>query len=343
MPEFRHDPLQQRWVIISTERAARPSDLQESTEHNQITDCPFCEGNESKTPSEIWAVREPHTAPNTPGWKVRVVPNKFPALMIEASGKRTGMGVYDMMEGLGAHEVIIETTKHDEDIAELSPEQLRLVLLAYRERIRDLYRDPRFKYGLVFKNHGKRAGASLAHPHSQLIATPVVPRNVHTKLNSSKQHFEYKERCLICDIIEQEVDSSKRLILKNEKFISFTPFASRFPFEIFIAPLQHNHSFIEASDEDLDHLAPLLKDILFRLKKILNDPPYNYIVNTSPNPEAAPKLKEQWTTLKYDYHWHIEIIPRLTRIAGFEWGSGFYINPTVPEDAARYLREAEGP
>lgn len=342
MPEFRHDPLQQRWVIISTERAARPSDFQESVESNQIEDCPFCEGNEDKTPPEVWAIREPDTAPNTPGWRVRVVPNKFPALMIEASGKRTGIGVYDMMEGLGAHEVIIETTRHDEDIADLSPEQVRLVLQAYRERIRDLYRDPRFKYGLVFKNHGKRAGASLAHPHSQLIATPVVPRNVHTKLDSSKKHFEHKERCLICDIIEQEIDSGSRLVLRNEKFISFTPFASRFPFEVFIAPLQHNHSFIEACDEDLDHLAPILKDILFRLKNVLNDPPYNYIVNTSPNPEATPKLQDQWSTLKYDYHWHIEIIPRMTRVAGFEWGSGFYINPTVPEDAARYLREVKG-
>ncbi len=341
MPEFRYDPLQDRWVIISTERTARPSDLHDTTKYNHIKLCPFCEGNESQTPPEIWAVRDPHTQPNTPGWKVRVVPNKFPALNIGPEGKRTGVGYYDMIEGVGAHEVIIQTPIHDVTFADLPEEQFKWVLQAYRGRLRDLYKDTRFKYVLVFKNHGKRAGASLAHSHSQLIATPIVPQNVKIKLETAKKHYDIKERCLICDLIQQDIFDKKRVIAQENGFIAVAPYASRFPFEVFIAPIQHNHSYAEASDEDLEKFSSFIKDILYRLKIVLQDPPYNYVLNTSPNTEAKPKLAGKWETLKYDYHWHIEIIPRMTRIAGFEWGSGFYINPSIPEEAAQFLREAK--
>ncbi len=339
MPELRYDPLQNRWVIIATERAARPSDLQDKTKYNHVRICPFCEGHESSTPPEIWAKRDPNTSPNSPGWTVRVVPNKYPALNIGPEGKRIGVGYYDMIEGTGAHEVIIETPGHDLTIADLPPEHIKWILLAYRERIRDLFKDPRFKYALVFKNHGKRAGASLAHHHSQLIATPIVPRNVRIKLESAKSHYEKKERCLICDIIQQEMETQNRVISLENGFIAFTPYAPRFPFEVFIAPVDHNYSYTSVADEELEKFSPFLKDILVRLKTVLHDPPYNYVLNTSPNTEAQPKLADQWVTLKYDYHWHLEIIPRLVRIAGFEWGSGFYINPSVPETAAQYLRE----
>jgi UDPglucose--hexose-1-phosphate uridylyltransferase len=339
MPELRYDPLQHRWVIIATERNARPSDLQDTTKYNHITHCPFDGGNESSTPPEIWAIREPNSPPNSPGWKVRVVPNKYPALNIGPEGKRIGVGYYDMIEGSGAHEVIIETPEHDLSTADLPPEHMKLVLLAYRERLRDLYKDTRFKYVLIFKNHGKRAGASLAHPHSQLIATPIVPRNVSIKLDAAKQHYDRKERCLICDLIQQEISTGSRIISSEKGFIALTPYASRFPFEVFIAPVDHNYSFAEATDEDLERFSPFLKNILLRLKNVLQDPPYNYVLNTSPNVEAKPKFSDKWITLKYDYHWHLEIIPRLVRIAGFEWGSGFYINPSTPEMAAQYLRE----
>lgn len=339
MPELRYDPLQYRWVIIATDREARPSDLQDTTKYNQIKLCPFCEGHESDTPPEIWALRDPKSPPNSPGWKVRVVPNKYPALKIEAAGKKTGVGYYDMIEGTGAHEVIIETPQHDLTLADLPPEQVKWVLLAYRERLKDLFRDPRFKYVLIFKNHGKRAGASLTHAHSQLIATPIVPRNVFIKLNNAKLHYEKKERCLICDIIQQEMDTKARIITSENGFVAFTPYASRFPFEVFIAPVDHNYSFTEVGDEQLERFSHFLKNILFRIKNVLHDPPFNYVLNTSPNTEAKPKLSDQWVTIKYDYHWHIEIIPRLVRIAGFEWGSGFYINPSTPEMAAQYLRD----
>ncbi len=339
MPELRYDPLEHRWVIISTERAARPSDLADTTKYNQVKTCPFCEGQESSTPPEIWAIREPCTSANSPGWKVRVVPNKYPALRIESEGKKIGVGYYDMIEGIGAHEVIIETPLHDVSLADLPPEHVRLVLLSYRERLKDLYKDTRFRYVLIFKNHGKRAGASLAHPHSQLIATPIVPRNVSIKLEAAKKHYASKERCLICDLIQQEINTQSRVISVENGFVALAPYASRFPFEVFIAPIEHNFSFGDTSDQDLERLGYFLKDILTRLKIVLNDPPYNYVLNTSPNIEAQPKLPGQWATLRYDYHWHIDIIPRLVRIAGFEWGSGFYINPSVPEIAAKYLRE----
>lgn len=339
MPELRYDPLQNRWVIIATEREARPSDLHDSTKYNHVKTCPFCEGNESSTPPEIWSIREPNSSPNSPGWKVRVVSNKYPALKIEAKGKRIGMGYYDMIEGTGAHEVIIETPQHNLSLADLPSEHIKLVLLAYRERLKDLYKDPRFKYVLIFKNQGKRAGASLAHPHSQLIATPIVPRNVNIKLISAKKHFENKERCLICDLIQQEINTKARVITSENGFIAVAPYASRFPFEVLIAPIEHNCSFAEVADEELERFSHFLKYILSRLKEILHDPPYNYVLNTSPNTEAKPKFSDQWVTIKYDYHWHIEIIPRLVRIAGFEWGSGFYINPSTPEMAAQYLRD----
>lgn len=341
MPELRYDPLQHRWVIIATERGARPSDLHDTTKYNRVKDCPFCEGCESLTPPEIWAIRDPSTAANSPGWKVRVVSNKFPALNIESMGKRTGVGVYDKIEGLGAHEVIIETPEHETGLADLPPEQVRYVLLAYRERLRDLYKDPRFKYVLIFKNHGKRAGASLAHPHSQLIVTPIVPRNVSMKLEASKQHYERKERCLICDVIQQDMDDGSRIILSENGFVAAAPYASRFPFEIFIAPVVHNFSFAEVPDDELARLAAFLKNVLSRLKRVLEDPPFNYVLNTSPNIESRPKFSDKWVTIKYDYHWHIDIIPRLVRIAGFEWGSGFYINASIPEQAAQYLREVK--
>jgi len=341
MPEFRYDPLQDRWVIIATERAARPMDLRDTTKYNHIKLCPFCGGNESQTPPEIWAVRDPQTQHNSPGWKVRVVPNKFPALNIGPEGKRIGVGYYDMIEGVGAHEVIIETPQHDVTLADLPPEQLKWTLLAYRERLRDLYKDTRFKYVLIFKNHGKRAGASLPHAHSQLIATPIVPLNVTIKLEAAKKHYDNKERCLICDLIQQDQFDKNRVIAEENGFIAIAPYASRFPFEVFIAPIQHNHSYAETTDEDLEKLSFFFKDILVRLKKVLHDAPYNYVLNTSPNTEAKPKFAGKWETLMYDYHWHIEIIPRLTRIAGFEWGSGFYINPSIPEQAAHYLREAK--
>jgi UDPglucose--hexose-1-phosphate uridylyltransferase len=341
MPELRHDPIQKRWVIIASERGRRPDDFPGQPAELQGGFCPFCQGNESKTPPEILAIRNNGSAPNQPGWQVRVVSNKYPALRIEGELERKGFGIHDRMNGIGAHEVIIETPRHDEKLADMPLDQIASVIWVCRERLVDLMRDRRFKYILVFKNHGSAAGASLAHSHSQIIATPVTPLTLAGELVSAKEHYQDKERCLFCDMIQQELETGERIVFANEYFVALTPFASRFPFEIFLAPRVHHHSFAEISDPMIHHLAVALKDVLQRIKKCLNDPAYNFLIHTIPNTRAGPKRTTYWDTVEFDYHWHIEIMPRLTGIAGFEWGTGFYINPTAPEEAAKYLREVE--
>jgi len=331
MPELRRDPIHGRWVIISTERGRRPSDFVTEERRPIGGFCPLCEGNEDKTPPEIIAFRENGTPPNTPGWTLRVVPNKFPALRIEGELNREGEGIYDKMNGIGAHEVVIETPLHYETLATLPLKAVKNVLWAYRERMTDLRRDQRLRYVLVFKNHGVAAGASLEHSHSQIIALPIVPRRVSEEIEGAKNYFHYKDRCVFCDIIRQEVQQKSRLIIENQAFLSIAPFASRFPFETWILPKTHYPSFEHMEPLLYEQAAQILSETLHRLRQVLNDPPYNYILHTS-----------SFSELENDhYHWHFEIMPKLTKVAGFEWGTGFYINPTPPEEAAQYLREAK--
>lgn len=331
LPELRKDPITRRWVIIASERARRPTDFAPSpAPNNGGAPCPFCQGHEHLTPPEILAFGRNNSAPNSPGWKVRVVPNKFPALGIEGSLDRQGIGVFDRMNGIGAHEVIIETPDHIRALAELPEEQIQLVLAAYRERMVDLKRDRRFRYILVFKNHGEAAGASLEHTHSQLIALPIVPRQVGEELENTERYFDEKERCLFCDIIRQEREDQVRVIAENEHCVALAPFAPRFPFEAWILPLHHSSSFEGESAEVYAATAALLRDVLRRLDAVLEHPPYNYVIHTSP---VGREHNEH-------YHWHLEMMPTLVKVAGFEWGTGFYINPTPPEEAARWLRQA---
>jgi UDPglucose--hexose-1-phosphate uridylyltransferase len=343
MPELRKDPVSERWVVISTERGRRPSDFKMPSvaEENAASaaNCPFCEGSESKTPPEIKAWRKPGSLPNTPGWDVRIISNKFPALTADGEVNRTGVGVFDMMTGIGAHEVIVETPKHNQSIPDMPDEHVEKVLWAYKQRIIDLSGDKRFRYILVFKNYGKSAGASLSHPHSQLIATPITPRYVKMELSNSRAYFLAKERCIFCDIIRQELGAGERIVYENEYFVALTPFGSRFPFETWILPRRHEYGFEIMPDEERLLLAQCLKDILNRLRLCLNDPPYNYVLHTAPNPMVRAGKPDYWGTIQYDFHWHMEIIPRLTQQAGFEWGSGLYINPTSPEQAAKFLRD----
>lgn len=343
MPELRHDPLQKRWVIIATERGRRPTDFTIKDEPANETICPFCEGHEDKTPPEIYAIRKHGTHPNGPGWWVRVIPNRFPALGVEGTLDRRGVGVFDAMNGIGAHEVIIETPHHHVNLSDMPVADVERVLLAYQERIRDLIQDQRLRYILIFKNHGLSAGASLSHPHTQLIATPVTPKNVAMELESAMQHYHAKERCLFCDIINQEIMEEDRVVSMDAHHVVLTPFASRFPFETFIAPRQHQHDFTLATREQIASLAHTLQSTLVRLKVSLDDPPYNFVIHTAPNTTMKPRRPGYWQTIEFDFHWHIEIIPRLTRVAGFEWGTGFYINPTPPEAAAEYLRNVAIP
>ena len=332
MPELRKDPVVGRWVIISTERSRRPTHFMTPPAGKTAYACPFCPGSEDRTPPEVYAYRPGHEAPNVPGWQVRVVPNKFPALQIEGALERRGEGLYDKMNGVGAHEVVIEGPNHAEDLADLSVEHIHQVLRAYRDRVVDLHRDRRFRYVLVFKNHGAQAGATLEHTHTQLIATPIIPRFIQEELNGAQRYFELKERCVFCDIVDQETstDNGRRVVSESDGFVVIEPFAPRFPFETWIMPRRHADSFHQMSSESeyLD-LAGVLKDTLQRINRALDRPPFNFVIHTAPVSEG---------TLEH-FHWHIEIMPTLTRVAGFEIGSGFYINPTPPEDAAQYLRE----
>jgi len=293
--------------------------------------CPFCPGHEDATPPEILAYRRPGTDPNKPGWTLRVMPNKYPALIIEGSLNREPRGIYDRMNGIGAHEVIIETPEHAKDIPDMSDEAVRDVFWAYRERMMDLERDRRFQYILVFKNHGEAAGASLEHAHSQLIATPIIPKRVAEELAGAKRYYDFKERCIFCDIIRQELIDKERVVKDFDAFLAFQPFASRFPFETWLIPKTHQSSYLELSSPEVTILAKAVKETLGRLKVALNDPPFNYMLHT------RPVSKEHHD----HYHWHVEIIPKLTKVAGFEWGSGFYINPTTPEASAAYLRSID--
>jgi len=331
LPELRKDPIVGRWVIISTERGKRPTDFPSVSKTREPRLCPFCSSNEASTPGEVFAIRNNGSKPNTPGWSLRVVPNKFPALKIEGDLNREGVGIFDRMNGIGAHEVIIETPDHMKDLVDLDTEDFKNVIRAFRERILDLKKDPRFKYILVFKNQGEAAGASLEHAHSQLIATPILPKRVTEELDGAKHYYDYKERCIYCDIIRQELSDNVRLIGFNDMFIAIEPFASRFPFETWILPRFHESSFESVRGEAITQLVPILRDTLKRLSAALSNPPYNMMIHTSPLDSSYRK----------EYHWHIELIPKLVKVAGFEWGTGFYINPTLPEDAARYLNEID--
>lgn len=329
MPELRKDPITGRWVIISTERGKRPTSFGAVSVRKQAHLCPFCPGHEEATPPEILAYREPGTEPNRPGWRLRVMPNKYPALVVEGSLSREPHGIYDKMNGIGAHEVIIETPEHNLDLVDMSVEAVRDVFWAYRERMLDLQRDRRFQYILVFKNHGEAAGASLEHAHSQLIATPIIPKRVMEEVHGAKRYFDFKERCIFCDIVRQELSDQERVVADHDAFVVLQPFAPRFPFETWILPKTHQSSYLELSEAEITVLARTVKDTLGRLKYALNDPAFNFMLHTRP---VSKEYHEY-------YHWHIEVIPKLTKVAGFEWGSGFYINPTTPEESAAFLRD----
>jgi len=348
MSELRRDPILGRWNIIAEGRSGRPSDFNRDVKEEPEPFCPFDGGHEDKTPAEVLAYRDPGGEPNSPGWRVRVVPNKFPALRIEGALDKTGVGMYDRMHGIGAHEVIIETPEHLTTPTQLSPEHFAEVITAYKDRLSDLVGDERFKFGIVFKNVGAAAGASLKHTHSQLIVTPFVPNVIVRELRGSLEYFNYRERCIFCDIVRQEREHGVRVVVDDPDFLVFEPFASRFPFETWVVPTRHDSQFERIRPHEIARLAEVLLNTLTRLESVLEDPPYNYIIHSAPfNAHDAevfrgvlgpPPLTEDGG-LEH-YHWHIEIIPRLTKVAGFEWGTGLYINPVSPETAAEYLREA---
>jgi UDPglucose--hexose-1-phosphate uridylyltransferase len=330
MPELRKDPITGTWVIISEERKKRPKYYQIIVDKDLSLpqNCPFCTGNEGMTPPETFALRPDHSRPNEPGWELRVVPNKFPALRIEGELRKSGEGFYDKMNGIGAHEVIIETPQHPRDRVDIDSTQVKNTLLAAKSRILDLKKDTRFKYIMVFKNFGPTAGATLSHSHTQLIALPVVPLRVQEEIEGARTHFQMKERCIFCDIIQYESEADRRLLMENEHFIVLAPYAPRFSFELALYPKRHNPAFESTPDTELESLSSILSETLNKVARLLSRPDYNLIIHNAPC----------YNNVGDFYHWHIEFMPVLARVAGFEWGTGFYINPISPEESVQSLK-----
>lgn len=332
MSELRQDPLTGRWVVVAAERQARPRDFNARPSVSQKGICPFCPGNENLTPSEIVAYR----SNGSPGWTVRVVPNKFPALCPRGDLRTAEAGVYHVMSGIGAHEVIIESPRHRDSFSTMAVDDLRNVLFCYRERLLELKKDDRFVYVQIFKNVGEAAGASLKHPHSQLIALPTVPQGVLTELESSEAFYSGHGCCLLCEILRQELEAGGHVIIDSPKFLAFAPFASRFPFEVWIVPKRHSFAYEETSAPEIEDLARVLGTVSRCVNGALNQPPFNLVLHTAP-------FGLRHADARRYYHWHLEILPVLTKVAGFEWGTGFFINPMPPEEAARHLAAAMAP
>lgn len=327
MQEFRKDPITGRWVIISTERARRPQAFATEPARAAAAPSPFVPGQEAQAGPQLLAY---HHGENG-AWSLRVVPNRYPALRVEGVIEHQGEGMYDRMSGIGAHEVIIETPDPDVDLADLPEARIADLFWAFRDRVNDLKRDFRLRYMVMFKNHGESAGATIRHSHSQLIALPVVPHFTEEELTGSLRYFDYRQRCIYCDMLKQEIQTRSRIVWSNDSFVAFTPYASRFPFETWIVPRRHMSHFETVTDAEVRQLATTMKQVLQRLDATLERPAYNFVIHTAPAQDGPIE----------HYHWHIEVIPRVVRVAGFEWSTGIYINPTAPEEAAGFLRECE--
>lgn len=342
-PELRRDPITGIWVIIAN-RGGRPSGKVEEKVLPRSA-CPFCPGREHSTPPEIYAVRGEWRGGEA-DWLLRVVPNKFRALDADIELERQGLGMYDWISGRGAHEVIIETPDHDAVLRSMAREDVKRILDAYAVRLADLRKDADLRHVVIFRNYRGVAGASLPHPHSQIIALPIVPKLVKDKLMAAREYFTRHERCIFCDLMQQELFDGRRIVLENEHFMGFVPYAARFPYEVHIFPRRHHHDFLQMSEEESWALVDTLQGVLQRYFVLLGDRetgwnvPYNMVLQTAPNTVPRPGRPDYWGTIQYDYHWHIELIPRLTKMAGFEWGTGFHINIVQPERAASDLREA---
>jgi len=332
MPQLRQNPATKEWVILATERAKRPEEFRTTEDIEPAmskTDCPFCAGSEAQTPGELFAFRTYGTKPDSPGWRLRVVPNKYPALMPLGNINRLeNEGFFRFMDGVGSHEVVIEGADHDKSMANMPQEQVEEIFLAYRERYVSLKKDPRYEMILIFKNHGREAGTSIRHPHSQIIASPITPNHIRHYIEEGMRYFDDNGKCVYCMSLEKE-QTNGRIVLETENFMAYVPFAARSPFEIWVVPKKHQSSYEQISDIDTKELGYVMRQILAKLYRGLKNPAYNYIILSAPCHELD---------LEY-FHWHIEIIPRVAQVAGFEMGSGIYINTVIPEEASKFLKE----
>lgn len=342
MTELRKDPIIQRWVIISFNQGTLIEDAEVKRLfpfEDKKEKCPFCPGHEYENPHNIYIIKKDEGNPDPSNWLLRVIPDKFPILTIEGKIDRNAEGIYDRMDAIGANEIVIETPEHNNNWASMETIQLERIINTYRLRSLDLRKDRRIRHFMVLKNHGSPSSAYI-HPHSNIVAMPIIPKRVEEELLGSKHYFDYKERCVYCDIIKQEKISEKRVVFQTKEFIVLTPFASRFPYEIWIIPKGHLSDFAKIPESHIPDLASCLKRISYLVKTTLNDPSYIMYLHSGPVQEYENPEYPWEDSHKDNYHWHIEIIPRLIRTAGFEWGSGFYINPVSPEDVAHNLRTA---
>ncbi len=330
---IRRDPVSHRWVTFAPEKA--PVLIRSSSEHEAAPDtmCPFCPGNEEATPREILRFSNfPHLNAR---WSLRVFPARNPLLRIEADPRPRGKGVYDTMQRLGAHEVIVETARHGGRFDEMGAEEVRDILLAWRDRAADLQGDRRFKYLLIGKNRGHEAGGTVNHHYSEIIAFPFVPAFVEWRFGHAADYYAFRRRCVFCDIVAQEMEEKERIVEENDEFLAFCPYASRFPFEVWILPKRHLLHFSDTPHETILPLARIYRSVMGLLGRALGDPAYNVVVYNGPSSyddfSKNPLLF---------FHWHLEIIPRIFGMNAVSLGGGGYVNPTLPEEAAAFLRKA---
>ncbi|MBI4655828.1 MAG: galactose-1-phosphate uridylyltransferase [Elusimicrobia bacterium] len=329
MPEIRKDPVFGRWVIVASDRSLRPNEFRNLERGIQEpSDCAFCPGNESQTPPALHVIPQE----NKPGaWKIRAVQNKYPALISNEPTLESADGIYHKMNGAGLHEVVIETPSHFQQMEDMDARHIKEVFEVYVSRINEMKKEAGIKYVMVFKNHGRNAGATLVHPHSQIIGMPMVPIRVVQEIDGAENYFMERNKCVFCDIADEERKTGKRIVGENREFMALEPYASRFSFETWIIPKQHSCHFETTSPESAGYLASIVKEILGKLRRSLEDLSYNLVIHTMPVHDPAVK----------HYHWHIEIMPKLSFVAGFEWGTGFYINAVSPEDAAHTLNSGK--
>jgi len=330
MPGLRQDPLTGNWVLIAPERRHRPSYLDvPPMEKLEPGLCPFCEGNEDLTPPEIDAWRPQGGEPNKPGWRVRVFANKFPALRVEGEPVETRSGIFVIHSAIGAHEVVAETPAHDLRMGDTDPRHIREVFLAFKRRIIDLRGDVRLRYIQVFKNSGALAGATIPHPHSQILALPLVPAAVEERLKRARALHTEHGKCFFCGVIQKAVNEKKRLLLEDEEFVVVAPYAPAFPFQLRLMGRTHRCRFEETPDGEFLNLAAALKEAMGMIERGLGDPSYHLILHNAPFEAGCEEF----------YHWHLDIVPRISGIGGFEHATGCYINPFPPEEAVSELRK----
>lgn len=340
--EYRFDPVRREWVILAPARARRPRGVVTGGLWHEAGPCPFCPGNESHTPPEILALRPDGSEADTPGWRVRVVPNRYPAVVLDATspdGEPQHRPGALRIAGYGSHEVVIETPDHAATMTVQSVESVLLTLKIFRARLRTLSANRRLLHVQIFKNSGHAAGATREHPHWQIVATATLPAAVASELRALREYRDRQDRCVVCERIETELDEGARLVHRNDHFISFCPYASRLPFEMCIAPIRHAPDYAESSDEELLELADILKRTVGSLARVARDPAFNLVLHTTPSEAARASVAATGSAADIDFHWRLELLPRMANLAGFEWGTGMYINHLAPEEAARALRD----